>query len=145
MPLPGVADGLDQRIPELTCLGNVALPLRLAGVQRRRAERAAGELLDRLQVAEVAGKRPGPASGGQGRRVAVARALVTAPRVVFADEPTGALESANGEQVMRLLVAAAEERGSAVVLVTHEARIASWADREVAFRDGAAVTAVVAC
>ncbi|MEU8609576.1 ABC transporter ATP-binding protein [Actinoplanes sp. NPDC048791] len=130
-----------QLVPELTCLENVALPLRLAGVRRTRAERRAAELLVRLEVVEVAGKRPGQASGGQGQRVAVARALVTDPQVIFADEPTGALDSRNGEQVMRLLVAAAKERGSAVVLVTHEARIASYADREVTFRDGAAVVA----
>jgi putative ABC transport system ATP-binding protein len=133
-----------QLVPELTCLENVALPLRLAGVRRTQAERLAGEVLARLEVAEVAGKRPGQASGGQGQRVAVARALITRPRVIFADEPTGALDSRNGEQVMRLLVAAAKERGSAVVLVTHEARIASCADREVAFRDGAVVVAEIA-
>ncbi|WP_433731261.1 ABC transporter ATP-binding protein [Actinoplanes sp. CA-051413] len=130
-----------QLVPELTCLENVALPLRLAGVRRTQAERRAAELLVRLEVVEVAGKRPGQASGGQGQRVAVARALVTDPQVIFADEPTGALDSRNGEQVMRLLVAATKERGSAVVLVTHEARIASYADREVTFRDGAAVVA----
>jgi putative ABC transport system ATP-binding protein len=130
-----------QLVPELTCLENVALPLRLAGVRRARAERQATGLLDQLEVADVAGKRPGQTSGGQGQRVAVARALITAPRVIFADEPTGALDSRNGAQVMRLLVGAARERGSAVVLVTHEAPIASCADREVAFRDGAVVVA----
>jgi putative ABC transport system ATP-binding protein len=132
-----------QLVPELTCLENVALPLRLGGVRRMKAERLATELLVHLQVADVAAKRPGQASGGQGQRVAVARALITTPRVIFADEPTGALDSRNGEHVMRLLVAAARERGSAVVLVTHEARIAAYADREVAFRDGAAVIAQV--
>lgn len=130
-----------QLVTELTCLENVALPLRLAGTRRRPAERLAGDLLAQLGVAEVAAKRPGQVSGGQGQRVAVARALITGPRVVFADEPTGALDTRNGEQVMRLLVAAARERGSAVVLVTHEAHIAACADREIAFRDGAAVTA----
>ncbi|GIE82420.1 ABC transporter ATP-binding protein [Actinoplanes philippinensis] len=129
-----------QLVPELTCLENVALPLRLAGVRRRAAERAAGELLARLEVTDVAGKRPGQASGGQGQRVAVARALITTPRVIFADEPTGALDSRNGDQVIRLLVAAARERGSAVVLVTHEERIAACADRIVAFHDGAPAT-----
>jgi putative ABC transport system ATP-binding protein len=133
-----------QLVPELTCLENVALPLRLAGVRRARAERRAAELLVQLEVVEVAGKRPGQASGGQAQRVAVARALITSPRVIFADEPTGALDSRNGEHVMRLLVAAAKEQASAVVLVTHEAPIAAYADREVTFRDGAAVVAAVA-
>ncbi|MEU4163959.1 ABC transporter ATP-binding protein [Actinoplanes sp. NPDC026670] len=133
-----------QLVPELTCLENVALPLRLAGARRRRAEELAGELLARLQVAEVAGKRPGQVSGGQGQRVAVARALISTPRVIFADEPTGALDSRNGEQVIRLLVAAAKERGSAVVLVTHEDRIAAAADRVVAFHDGANVNMAAA-
>jgi putative ABC transport system ATP-binding protein len=133
-----------QLVPELTCLENVALPLRLAGTRRRPAEQLAGELLARLHVSDVAAKRPGQASGGQGQRVAVARALITTPRVIFADEPTGALDSRNGEQVIRLLVAAAKERGSAVVLVTHEERIAACADRIVAFQDGAAVPAAVA-
>lgn len=133
-----------QLVPELTCLENVALPLRLAGVRRKRAEPLAAELLADLEVTEVAGKRPGQVSGGQGQRVAVARALITTPRMIFADEPTGALDFRNGEQVMRLLVAAAKQRGSAVVLVTHEARIASCADREVVFADGAAVLATVA-
>ncbi|MFG3417214.1 ABC transporter ATP-binding protein [Micromonospora sp. NPDC048063] len=125
-----------QLVPELTCLENVALPLRLDRVGRREAERRAAGWLDRLEVAEVAGKRPGEVSGGQGQRVAVARALVTRPRVVFADEPTGALDSLNGERVMRLLTAAARETGAAVVLVTHEARVAAYSDREVVVRDG---------
>ncbi|MGK5676008.1 ABC transporter ATP-binding protein [Micromonospora sp. URMC 106] len=125
-----------QLVPELTCLENVALPLRLDRVARREAERRAAEWLDRLEVTEVAGKRPGEVSGGQGQRVAVARALVTRPRVVFADEPTGALDSLNGERVMRLLTGAARETGAAVVLVTHEARVAAYSDREVVVRDG---------
>lgn len=81
-------------------------------------------------------KRPGEVSGGQGQRVAVARALVTSPRVLFADEPTGALDSFNGERVMQLLTAAARDSGAAVVLVTHEARVAAYSDREVSVRDG---------
>ncbi|MFI0794246.1 ABC transporter ATP-binding protein [Micromonospora rubida] len=125
-----------QLVPELTCLENVALPLRLARVARREAERRATDWLGRLEVAEVAGKRPGEVSGGQGQRVAVARALVTVPRVVFADEPTGALDSLNGERVMSLLTGAARETGAAVVLVTHEARVAAYSDREVVVRDG---------
>ncbi|WP_066582463.1 ABC transporter ATP-binding protein [Cellulomonas timonensis] len=125
-----------QLVPELTCLENVALPLRLAGTSRRAAERTASDWLQRLEVTDVADKRPGQASGGQGQRVAVARALVTSPRVVFADEPTGALDSLNGERVMQLLIAAARDTGAAVVLVTHEARVAAYSDREAVVRDG---------
>ncbi|WP_434742850.1 ABC transporter ATP-binding protein [Micromonospora sp. SH-82] len=125
-----------QLVPELTCLENVALPLRLAGVRRREANRRSAELLTRLEVSDVAQKRPGQASGGQGQRVAVARALVTEPKVIFADEPTGALDSLNGERVMQLFITAARETGAAVVLVTHEARVAAYSDREAVVRDG---------
>jgi putative ABC transport system ATP-binding protein len=125
-----------QLVPELTCLENVALPLRLDGIRRGPAEKLAREWLDRLEVGDTADKRPGEMSGGQGQRTAVARALVTQPRVVFADEPTGALDSLNGERVMRLLVAAAKETGAAVVLVTHEPRVAAYSDREIVVRDG---------
>ncbi|MFK3984223.1 ABC transporter ATP-binding protein [Micromonospora sp. NPDC050397] len=125
-----------QLVPELTCLENVALPLRLHGIRRREAERRAGEWLERLEVTDVARKRPGEVSGGQGQRVAVGRALVTSPRVIFADEPTGALDSLNGERVMRLLTQAAKETGAAVLLVTHEPRVAAYSDREVVVRDG---------
>ncbi|GGP56668.1 ABC transporter ATP-binding protein [Saccharothrix coeruleofusca] len=125
-----------QLVPELSCLENVALPLRLGGIKRRAAESRAREWLERLEVTGVADKRPGETSGGQGQRVAVARALVTGPSVVFADEPTGALDSLNGERVMQLLTAAARETNAAVVLVTHEARVAAYSDREVVVRDG---------
>ncbi|MFC5285875.1 ABC transporter ATP-binding protein [Actinokineospora guangxiensis] len=125
-----------QLVPELSCLENVALPLRLGGIRRKEAEARSREWLDRLEVGDTAAKRPGEVSGGQGQRVAVARALVTAPKVVFADEPTGALDSLNGEQVMRLLTATAKDSGAAVVLVTHEARVAAYSDREVIVRDG---------
>ncbi|MEO3847593.1 ABC transporter ATP-binding protein [Streptomyces sp. B8F3] len=125
-----------QLVPELTCVENVALPLRLTGLGRRDAERAARPWLERLEVDDIAHQRPGEVSGGQGQRVAVARALATTPRVVFADEPTGALDSLNGERVMELLTGAAQDSGAAVVLVTHEARVAAYADREVVVRDG---------
>jgi putative ABC transport system ATP-binding protein len=125
-----------QLVPELTCRENVALPLRLAGLRRRAAEHRADEWLDRLEVTDVAAKRPGEVSGGQGQRVAVARALAGRPKVVFADEPTGALDSLNGERVMRLLAAAVRDTRAAVVLVTHEPRVAAYADREVVVRDG---------
>lgn len=125
-----------QLVPELTCLENVALPLRLSGMKRKNAERAATEWLARLEVDDVVDQRPGETSGGQGQRVAVARALVTGPKVIFADEPTGALDSLNGERVMHLLTSAARETGAAVVLVTHEPRVAAYSDREVVVRDG---------
>lgn len=125
-----------QLVPELTCVENVALPLRLNGTPRKEAEAAALGWMERLEVDGVKDKRPGEASGGQGQRVAVARALVTSPRVIFADEPTGALDSLNGERVMELLTEAARSTNAAVVLVTHEARVAAYSDREVVVRDG---------
>lgn len=127
-----------QLVPELSCVENVALPLRLTGVGRKEAESRALVWLERLEVADVRDKRPGEVSGGQGQRVAVARSLVTGPRVLFADEPTGALDSLNGERVMELLTEAARETNAAVVLVTHEARVAAYSDREVVVRDGKA-------
>jgi putative ABC transport system ATP-binding protein len=123
-------------VPELSCEENVALPLRLSGTPRKQAGRQAREWLERLEVSELASRMPNDVSGGQGQRVAVARGLVTRPRVVFADEPTGALDSLNGERVMQLLTAAARETEAAVVLVTHEARVAAYSDREVIVRDG---------
>lgn len=125
-----------QLVPELPCVENVALPLRLNGQRRRPAEREATRLLERLDVGDVARKRPGECSGGQGQRVAVARALITRPRVIFTDEPTGALDSLSGEKVLRLLTDTARESGASVVLVTHEPRVAAYADREVIVRDG---------
>ncbi|MEV7446446.1 ABC transporter ATP-binding protein [Streptomyces sp. NPDC091204] len=125
-----------QLVPELTCVENVALPLRLTGVKRKEAERTALHWMEQLQVEDLGAKRPGEVSGGQGQRVAVARALVTRPRVIFADEPTGALDSLNGELVMQLLTEAARSASTAVVLVTHETRVAAYSDREIVVRDG---------
>jgi putative ABC transport system ATP-binding protein len=127
-----------QLVPELTCEENVALPLRLTGTGRKEAAARATEWLARLEVDDVRHHRPGQISGGQGQRVAVARALVSTPRVLFADEPTGALDSLNGERVMQLLVTAARETRAAVILVTHESRVAAYSDREVVVRDGRA-------
>ena len=132
----GVLFQFGQLVPELTAAENVALPLLLAGSGRREAREAALGWLDRLGVADLADKRPGAMSGGQQQRCAVARALVTEPRVVFADEPTGALDQINGEQVLATLVSVVREQGAAVVLVTHEATIAAYADREIVLRDG---------
>ncbi|RFC72549.1 ABC transporter ATP-binding protein [Streptomyces sp. AcE210] len=125
-----------QLVPELTCLENVALPLRLNGAKRKAAEATARAWMERLEVDDLTGQRPGEVSGGQGQRVAVARALATSPRVLFADEPTGALDSLNGERVMELLTEAARSTHAAVVLVTHEARVAAYSDREIIVRDG---------
>jgi len=96
----------------------------------------AHEFLSSLGVEDVADKRAGEMSGGQAQRVAVARALVTRPRVIFADEPTGSLDSTNGELVMELLVSTARRQASTVVIVTHEPQIAAYADREIVVRDG---------
>lgn len=126
-----------QLVPELTVAENVALPLRLSGVGHKTARRRTAQWLDKLDVTGVADHRPGEISGGQGQRAAVARALVADPEVLFADEPTGALDSIAGEQVMSLLAETARESGTAVVLVTHESRVAAYADREVVIRDGA--------
>lgn len=125
-----------QLIPELTALDNVALPLLLAGVRRGPSQQKAGEWLERFGVRGQADLRPGEMSGGQSQRVALARALVTGPKAVFADEPTGALDSLAGEQVMTALVNTAREAGTAVLLITHDARTAAYADREVWLRDG---------
>ncbi|MFK0244302.1 ABC transporter ATP-binding protein [Amycolatopsis azurea] len=125
-----------QLVPELSCLENVALPLRLGGMKRRPAERMARTWLDRLEVGDSADSTPGRVSGGQSQRVAMARALITEPSVIFADEPTGALDTLSGELVMRLLSETAKQTDAAVVLVTHEPRVAAYSDREVIVRDG---------
>jgi putative ABC transport system ATP-binding protein len=125
-----------QLVPELTALDNVSLPLRLAGLRRRDAIGRAREFLGSLGVDDVAEKRAGEMSGGQAQRVAVARALVSRPRVIFADEPTGSLDSTNGELVMELLVSTARQQATSVVIVTHEPQVAAYADREVVVRDG---------
>ncbi|MGW0935128.1 ABC transporter ATP-binding protein [Streptomyces sp. NPDC002666] len=127
-----------QLVPELTCVENVALPMRLNGTRRKAAERIALEWMERLEVDDIGAKRPGEVSGGQGQRVAVARALAASPKVIFADEPTGALDSLNGERVMQLLTDAARSSNVAVVLVTHEARVAAYSDRDITVRDGRA-------
>ncbi|MGC5331973.1 ABC transporter ATP-binding protein [Micromonospora sp. DT62] len=132
----GVLFQFGQLVAELTAAENVALPLLLAGTRRREARTAALSWMDRLGVADLADVRPGEMSGGQQQRCAMARALVTEPRVLFADEPTGALDTLTGEQVLVQLVRLAREQRTTVVLVTHEPQIAAYADREVILRDG---------
>ncbi|PTA45818.1 ABC transporter ATP-binding protein [Micromonospora sp. RP3T] len=125
-----------QLVPELTAAENVALPLLLGGIRRGPALRAARAWFERLGLAGLEHRRSGELSGGQAQRVALARGLVARPQVLFADEPTGALDSLTGEEVMGLLVDTAREQGTTVVLVTHEPRVAAYADREVVVRDG---------
>ena len=125
-----------QLVPELTAEENVALPLLLGGIRRAQALTEARAWFGRLGLDGLEQRRSGELSGGQAQRVALARGLVARPEVLFADEPTGSLDSLTGEHVMNLLVAAAREQGTTVVLVTHEARVAAYADREVIVRDG---------
>jgi putative ABC transport system ATP-binding protein len=125
-----------QLVPELTAEENVALPLLLGGTRREQALREARTWFERLDLQGMERHRTGEMSGGQSQRVALARGLVAHPDVLFADEPTGSLDSLNGELVMGLLARAAREQGSTVILVTHEARVAAYADREVIVRDG---------
>jgi putative ABC transport system ATP-binding protein len=131
-----------QLVPELAAEENVALPLLLAGKHRDEAIRAARAWFARLDLEGLERHRTGEMSGGQSQRVALARALVMHPDVLFADEPTGSLDSLNGELVMGLLTRAARDEGSTVILVTHEPRVAAYADREVTVRDGVVVAPV---
>jgi putative ABC transport system ATP-binding protein len=125
-----------QLVPELTAEQNVALPLLLSGTRRRPAMAAARKWFPALGLDGLECRRSGELSGGQAQRVALARGLVAGPEVLFADEPTGSLDSVSGELVMDLLTAAAREHGTTVVLVTHDARVAAYANREVVVRDG---------
>ena len=125
-----------QLVPELTAADNVALPLLLNRTSRKLAYKTAGTWLDRLGLGDKGGRRTGELSGGEAQRVAVARALALTPKVVFADEPTGSLDSLTGEKVMDLLTGLARQQDATVVVVTHDARVASYADRVVMVRDG---------
>jgi putative ABC transport system ATP-binding protein len=125
-----------QLVPELPVIENVMLPLLLAGRRRAQARSQAAGLFGRLELDGLEQRRPGELSGGQAQRVAVARALVSGPSVIFADEPTGSLDTLAGDRVMDLLTDCARNQNVAVVLVTHEARVAAYADREILVRDG---------
>jgi putative ABC transport system ATP-binding protein len=122
-------------LPGLTAMENVALPLQLDGVVAGRARAVAGRALAGMGLAERAGHFPEQLSGGERQRVAIARALAGRRRLLLADEPSGALDSANGEMVMKVIRAACRQ-GVAAVVVTHDAQLASWADRVVLVRDG---------
>src|SRR5262245_13811006 len=130
-------------LPGLTAVENVTLPLELDGISARAARVTALEAMDELDVVEHADRYPDELSGGERQRVAIARAIVGERGLLLADEPTGALDSVNGEGVMRLL-RAATQRGVAGVVVTHEAQLAAWADRVVFLRDGHVVDQTVA-
>jgi putative ABC transport system ATP-binding protein len=127
---------LGHLVPDMPAITNVALPLMFAGKTRKQAEQEAKTWLSRFGVLDLADRNPGDMSGGQSQRVAIARALAIGPRVVFADEPTGSLDSRNGGLVIELLVGAAREQGSSVILVTHSESVAQVADARVVMRDG---------
>jgi len=123
-------------VPELTLAENVALPLQLLGTPHRLAMERATTMLGSVGLGGAGDRRTGEVSGGESQRAAVARALVHEPEIVFADEPTGALDTVNGEQVLELLLSSSRERGAGVLLVTHDHRIAAHADRVLVMRDG---------
>jgi len=125
-----------QLLPELPADENAALPLLLGGVPRPRAVATVRPILDRLGLAGMTHRRPGELSGGQAQRVAIARALAVSPGVVFADEPTGALDSTTGREVMALLVSATRAHGAALVVVTHDREVAATCARTITLRDG---------
>ena len=125
-----------QLVPELTAVDNIALPLLLNKVNRKKAYEQAEDWLRRLGLGAFGGRRSGELSGGEAQRVALARSLVARPKVLFADEPTGSLDSLTSEKVMDMLVDTVREEGTTVILVTHDARIAAYADRELMVRDG---------
>jgi putative ABC transport system ATP-binding protein len=123
-------------LPGLTAAENVSLPLELDGTSARKARIAALKALDGLGLGNRAGHYPDQLSGGERQRVAIARAMVGERRLLLADEPSGALDSINGEAVMRLLHSACKDGGMTAIVVTHDAQLASWADRVIFIRDG---------
>ncbi|GAB3915651.1 ABC transporter ATP-binding protein [Microlunatus endophyticus] len=125
-----------QLVAELPAVENAALPLMLDGTGRKAAIRRAAGYLALVGLAGLEGRRPGELSGGQAQRVAIARALVTEPSVVFADEPTGALDQSTGEEILHVLVRATSQAGAALVVVTHDPAIARHCARTVVMRDG---------
>ncbi|SEA67809.1 putative ABC transport system ATP-binding protein [Bowdeniella nasicola] len=124
-----------QLVAELSAAENVAFPLLLAGWSRSKALAEANQWLSRLGLAEMGGRKPGEMSGGQAQRVAIARALVHKPAVVFADEPTGALDQATGHEVMQILTTVTKMSGASLIVVTHDTKVAGWCSRLIEIRD----------
>lgn len=125
-----------QLLPELPAVENIALPMMLGGISYAQATDCALLWMERLGLKALAAQRPGEMSGGQMQRIAIARALAARPNIVFADEPTGALDQATGREVMAILMAAAHENGAAVIVVTHDPNVASFCSRTVTMQDG---------
>lgn len=126
-----------QLVPELTAIDNVAVPLLLNGINRKAAYQKAEQWLNKVGITDAKlNHLANQLSGGQIQRVAIARAMVINPEVLFADEPTGSLDSLNSELVMKMFIKTAKENGTTVVMVTHEPTIAAYADREIIVRDG---------
>lgn len=132
----GIVLQFGQLVPDLPLIDNVALPLLLGGHERGEAHVSAMDWLEQVGIAEDAEAVPAELSGGQTQRAAVARALITGPSVVLADEPTGSLDSRAGQELLDVLLKAARYRGSALLMVTHDNLVAASADREIRLRDG---------
>ena len=125
-----------QLVPELTVEDNVALPLLLNNKDKKEAYKKAKRWIAEVGLSGKENNLPGELSGGQAQRVAIARAMVIEPQILFADEPTGSLDTFNSEKVMELFIKTAKEYGTTVIMVTHEPSIAAYADREIVVRDG---------
>jgi putative ABC transport system ATP-binding protein len=136
----GVVFQYGDLVPELTLIENVMLPLQILGTKRTAARARALDLLARLGIADLAGSRTGAVSGGQAQRAAVARAMVHAPAIVLADEPTGALDSINAEAVLDALVEMTRSTGTSLLVVTHDNVVASHLDTLVTMYDGKVLT-----
>ncbi len=132
----GIVLQFGQLVPDLSLADNVALPLLLGGAKRDAARAAAVHWLDRVGIADEADAVPAQLSGGQTQRAAIARALITHPSVVLADEPTGSVDSRAGQDLLKVLLQSTRDRGAALVMVTHDNLLAASADREIRLRDG---------
>ncbi|MFC2346246.1 MAG: ABC transporter ATP-binding protein [Scardovia wiggsiae] len=125
-----------QLIEELSAEENVALPLMLSGADYKKAVAAASDWLERLGLQQLASHRPGEMSGGQRQRIAIARALAISPSVIFADEPTGALDQATGEQIIELLTGWCARTGASLIMVTHDPNVARSCQMTIHMQDG---------